>query len=203
MALPEIYTTRMNELMSKLPNNPFVIDIIGKAAEISYTVAEEANTVEDFDSKLSAATTVADYATKTSQPNFYKYALIAGTLLIGVAPEAYTVVDTTSGTVRNTAQRLTDILNADTWFTKCKLMNDLAADNIENMVPLLVVFSNIVEELTNKGNAGDLTIEDRYILLGMAYVETHIKVSGKFNINNDIYPYHNRFMGLIYKNKFI
>ena len=94
--IDEQYVKQVNSIMSKLPQNPFIVDVVGKAIEISY---KNRDISKEYSVVLELADKVAEYTTANSSTTSYKYALIAAILLAGVPSEEYEVIDTASGTV--------------------------------------------------------------------------------------------------------
>lgn len=199
MSIPTEYSAQVNEVLSKLPNNPFVIDVIGKAIDVAYEHTEDP---EDFECKLAVAAKVADYAVKTSPVNFFKYHLIAAALLVTISPEDYASLDTASGTIKKTATQLTEILDSPSWSDKWALTSKMARGDIDDLAVLLIILTSIIEGLNERAEARELEIPERYLLLGIAYLEVCLR-KASFEITNDVYPIYNNFMALVLNNKFI
>ena len=85
--IPDIYSRQVNSILSKLPQTPFVVDVVGKAIQIS---CDENRNNEKFLSRLLfVADKVAKYTGECSSPVSYKYALIASILLAGIRKTYY------------------------------------------------------------------------------------------------------------------
>lgn len=146
------YTKQVNSIMSKLPQNPFIVDVVGKAIEISYAhrdVNKEYGMILDLAGKMT------EYVTANSSATSYKYSLIAAILLAGVPYEAYEVIDTASGTVKDYVEAFSKFAFAhgykNTWI---ELNNLVKKDSDLLYAALLVMVNNIEIILKCEGEEG-------------------------------------------------
>ena len=191
--IDEQYVKQVNSIMSKLPQNPFIVDVVGKAIEISY---KNRDISKDYSVVLELADKVAEYTTANSSTTSYKYALIAAILLAGVPSEEYEVIDTASGTVKDYVEAFTAFAFADgykkTWL---ELNNLIKKDSDLLYLALLVMVSNI-EIILKLENEEGPTTKDKYDLAGMAYIEVSLRKSA-ITIPNRQYDLYNKFMSLV------
>ena len=147
--IDEQYVKQVNSIMSKLPQNPFIVDVGGKAIEISY---KNRDISKDYSVVLELADKVAEYTTANSSTTSYKYALIAAILLAGVPSEEYEVIDTASGTVKDYVEAFTSFAFADgykkTWL---ELNNLIKKDSDLLYLALLVMVNENVDRLSSMG----------------------------------------------------
>ena len=193
--IDEQYVKQVNSIMSKLPQNPFIVDVVGKAIEISY---KNRDINKEYSVVLELADKVAEYTTANSSTTSYKYALIAAILLAGVPSEEYDVIDTASGTVKDYVEAFTAFAFADgykkTWL---ELNNLVKKDSDLLYLAFLVMVHNIEVILKLEGEEGPTT-KDKYDLAGMAYIEVSLRKSA-ITIPNRQYDLYNKFMSLVMK----
>lgn len=189
------YVKQVNSIMSKLPQTPFIIDVIGKAIEISY---KNRDVDKDYSMILNLTEKVAEYVTANSSSTSYKYSLIAAILLAGIPSSEYEVIDTASGTVKDYVEAFSAFAFADgykkTWL---ELNNLIKKDSDLLYLALLVMINNIEVILTCESEEGPTT-KDKYDLAGMAYIEVSMRKS-QITVPNRQYEAYNKFMGLLMK----
>jgi len=189
------YTKQVNSIMSKLPQTPFIIDVVGKAIEISYKnrdVDKEYGVILDLTDK------VVDYVNANSSTTSYKYSLIAAVLLAGVPYTEYEVIDTASGTIKDYVETFSAFAFADGYKNTWLELNNLVKKDSDLLyLALLVMINNIEAILKSEGEEGPST-RDKYDLAGMAYIEVSLRKSA-ITIPNRQYEAYNKFMGLIMK----
>lgn len=188
--IDERYLPQVNELMSKLPQNPFVVDIIGKAIEIG-----EANTKADYMEALKIATKVAEYISDKSSSTMYKYSIIAAVLLAGVEPEKYTAIDTASGTVREYTELFTAFVKNSGWKDAWMQLNKIAQKDMDLFYAALIVMIVNLEDIIARE---EIDIAGKYVLAGIAYIEASLRKSA-ITVPNRMYPDYNHFMTLVMK----
>ena len=193
--IDEQYVKQVNSIMSKLPQNPFIVDVVGKAIEISY---KNRDVNKDYSVVLELADKVAEYTTANSSTTSYKYALIAAILLAGVPSEEYEVIDTASGTVKDYVEAFTAFAFADGYKKTWLELNNLVKKDSDLLYLALLVMVNNIEVILKHENGEGPTTEDKYDLAGMAYIEVSLRKSA-ITIPNRQYDLYNKFMSLVMK----
>ena len=193
--IDEQYVKQVNSIMSKLPQNPFIVDVVGKAIEISY---KNRDIGKDYSVVLELADKVAEYTTANSSSTSYKYALIAAILLAGVPSEEYDVIDTASGTVKDYVEAFTAFAFADGYKKTWLELNNLIKKDSDLLYLALLVMVNNIEVILKLENEEGPTTKDKYDLAGMAYIEVSLRKSA-ITIPNRQYDLYNKFMSLVMK----
>lgn len=193
--IDEQYVKQVNSIMSKLPQNPFIVDVVGKAIEISY---KNRDVNKDYSVVLELADKVAEYTTANSSTTSYKYALIAAILLAGVPSEEYEVIDTASGTVKDYVEAFTAFAFADGYKKTWLELNNLIKKDSDLLYLALLVMVNNIEIILKLENEEGPTTKDKYDLAGMAYIEVSLRKSA-ITIPNRQYDLYNKFMSLVMK----
>ena len=193
--IDEQYVKQVNSIMSKLPQNPFIVDVVGKAIEISYKNRDINN---EYSVVLEPADKVAEYTTANSSTTSYKYALIAAILLAGVPSEEYEVIDTASGTVKDYVEAFTAFAFADGYKKTWLELNNLIKKDSDLLYLALLVMVNNIEVILKLENEEGPTTKDKYDLAGMAYIEVSLRKSA-ITIPNRQYDLYNKFMSLVMK----
>ena len=193
--IDEQYVKQVNSIMSKLPQNPFIVDVVGKAIEISY---KNRDVNKDYSVVLELADKVAEYTTANSSTTSYKYALIAAILLAGVPSEEYEVIDTASGTVKDYVEAFTAFAFADGYKKTWLELNNLIKKDSDLLYLALLVMVNNIEIILKHENEEGPTTKDKYDLAGMAYIEVSLRKSA-ITIPNRQYDLYNKFMSLVMK----
>ena len=191
----EQYVKQVNSIMSKLPQNPFIVDVVGKAIEISY---KNRDINKEYSVVLELADKVAEYTTANSSTTSYKYALIAAILLAGVPSEEYEVIDTASGTVKDYVEAFTAFAFADGYKKTWLEFNNLVKKDSDLLYLALLVMVNNIEIILKHENEEGPTTKDKYDLAGMAYIEVSLRKSA-ITIPNRQYDLYNKFMSLVMK----
>lgn len=193
--IDEQYVKQVNSIMSKLPQNPFIVDVVGKAIEISY---KNRDVNKEYSVVLELADKVAEYTTANSSTTSYKYALIAAILLAGVPSEEYEVIDTASGTVKDYVEAFTAFAFADGYKKTWLELNNLIKKDSDLLYLALLVMVNNIEIILKLENEEGPTTKDKYDLAGMAYIEVSLRKSA-ITIPNRQYDLYNKFMSLVMK----
>lgn len=193
--IDEQYIKQVNSIMSKLPQNPFIVDVVGKAIEISY---KNRDISKEYSVVLELADKVAEYTTANSSTTSYKYALIAAILLAGVPSEEYEVIDTASGTVKDYVEAFTAFAFADGYKKTWLELNNLIKKDSDLLYLALLVMVNNIEIILKLENEEGPTTKDKYDLAGMAYIEVSLRKSA-ITIPNRQYDLYNKFMSLVMK----
>ena len=193
--IDEQYVKQVNSIMSKLPQNPFIVDVVGKAIEISY---KNRDISKEYSVVLELADKVAEYTTANSSTTSYKYALIAAILLAGVPSEEYEVIDTASGTVKDYVEAFTAFAFADGYKKTWLELNNLIKKDSDLLYLALLVMVNNIEIILKLENEEGPTTKDKYDLAGMAYIEVSLRKSA-ITIPNRQYELYNKFMSLVMK----
>lgn len=193
--IDEQYVKQVNSIMSKLPQNPFIVDVVGKAIEISF---KNRDVNKDYSVVLELADRVAEYTTANSSTTSYKYALIAAILLAGVPSEEYEVIDTASGTVKDYVEAFTAFAFADGYKKTWLELNNLVKKDSDLLYLALLVMVNNIEIILKLENEEGPTTKDKYDLAGMAYIEVSLRKSA-ITIPNRQYDLYNKFMSLVMK----
>ena len=193
--IDEQYVKQVNSIMSKLPQNPFIVDVVGKAIEISY---KNRDINKEYSVVLELADKVAEYTTANSSTTSYKYALIAAILLAGVPSEEYEVIDTASGTVKDYVEAFTAFAFADGYKKTWLELNNLIKKDSDLLYLALLVMVNNIEIILKLENEEGPTTKDKYDLAGMAYIEVSLRKSA-ITIPNRQYDLYNKFMSLVMK----
>lgn len=193
--IDEQYVKQVNSIMSKLPQNPFIVDVVGKAIEISY---KNRDIDKDYSVVLGLADKVAEYTTANSSTTSYKYALIAAILLAGVPSEEYDVIDTASGTVKEYVEAFTAFAFADGYKKTWLELNNLIKKDSDLLYLALLVMVNNIEVILKFESEEGPTTKDKYDLAGMAYIEVSLRKSA-ITIPNRQYELYNKFMSLVMK----
>ena len=193
--IDEQYVKQVNSIMSKLPQNPFIVDVVGKAIEISY---KNRDINKEYSVVLELADKVAEYTTANSSTTSYKYALIAAILLAGVPSEEYEVIDTASGTVKDYVEAFTAFAFADGYKKTWLELNNLVKKDSDLLYLALLVMVNNIEIILKHENEEGPTTKDKYDLAGMAYIEVSLRKSA-ITIPNRQYDLYNKFMSLVMK----
>ena len=193
--IDEQYVKQVNSIMSKLPQNPFIVDVVGKAIEISF---KNRDVNKDYSVILELADKVAEYTTANSSTTSYKYALIAAILLAGVPSEEYEVIDTASGTVKDYVEAFTAFAFADGYKKTWLELNNLIKKDSDLLYLALLVMVNNIEIILKLENEEGPTTKDKYDLAGMAYIEVSLRKSA-ITIPNRQYDLYNKFMSLVMK----
>ena len=193
--IDEQYIKQVNSIMSKLPQNPFIVDVVGKAIEISY---KNRDVNKEYSVVLELADKVAEYTTANSSTTSYKYALIAAILLAGVPSEEYEVIDTASGTVKDYVEAFTAFAFADGYKKTWLELNNLVKKDSDLLYLALLVMVNNIEVILKLENEEGPTTKDKYDLAGMAYIEVSLRKSA-ITIPNRQYDLYNKFMALVMK----
>lgn len=191
--IDEKYTKQVNSIMSKLPQNPFVIDVVGKAIEISYNFHRDDDKMEGI---LNNTIQIVDFVNDISTPTRYKYHIIAANLLVGVPEKEYEVIDTASGVVADSVKLVTAALNNTGFKDLWVQMNTISQRDMDLMYVVLGNLTSLLECLIAKEH---LELADRYILAGLAYIEVSLRKSA-ITIPNKQYPVYNKFMSILMKN---
>ena len=191
--IDEKYTKQVNSIMSKLPQNPFIIDVVGKAIEISYNFHRDDDKMEGI---LNNTIQIVDFVNDISTPTRYKYHIIAANLLVGVPEKEYEVIDTASGVVADSVKLVTTALNNTGFKDLWVQMNTISQRDMDLMYVVLVNLTSLLECLISKEH---LELADRYILAGLAYIEVSLRKSA-ITIPNKQYPVYNKFMSILMKN---
>ena len=191
--IDEQYIKQVNSIMSKLPQNPFIVDVVGKAIEISY---KNRDVNKEYSVVLELADKVAEYTTANSSTTSYKYALIAAILLAGVPSEEYEVIDTASGTVKDYVEAFTAFAFADGYKKTWLELNNLVKKDSDLLYLALLVMVNNIEVILKLENEEGPTTKDKYDLAGMAYIEVSLRKSA-ITIPNRQYDLYNKFMSLV------
>ena len=193
--IDEQYVKQVNSIMSKLPQNPFIVDVVGKAIEISF---KNRDVDKDYSVVLELADKVAEYTTANSSTTSYKYALIAAILLAGVPSEEYEVIDTASGTVKDYVEAFTAFAFADGYKKTWLELNNLVKKDSDLLYLALLVMVNNIEIILKHENEEGPTTKDKYDLAGMTYIEVSLRKSA-ITIPNRQYDLYNKFMSLVMK----
>ena len=193
--IDEQYIKQVNSIMSKLPQNPFIVDVVGKAIEISY---KNRDVNKEYSVVLELADKVAEYTTANSSTTSYKYSLIAAILLAGVPSEEYEVIDTASGTVKDYVEAFTAFAFADGYKKTWLELNNLIKKDSDLLYLALLVMVNNIEIILKLENEEGPTTKDKYDLAGMAYIEVSLRKSA-ITIPNRQYDLYNKFMSLVMK----
>ena len=193
--IDEQYVKQVNSIMSKLPQNPFIVDVVGKAIEISY---KNRDISKEYSVVLELADKVVEYTTANSSTTSYKYALIAAILLAGVPSEEYEVIDTASGTVKDYVEAFTAFAFADGYKKTWLELNNLVKKDSDLLYLALLVMVNNIEIILKLENEEGPTTKDKYDLAGMAYIEVSLRKSA-ITIPNRQYDLYNKFMSLVMK----
>ena len=193
--IDEQYVKQVNSIMSKLPQNPFIVDVVGKAIEISY---KNRDVNKEYSVVLELADKVAEYTTANSSTTSYKYALIAAILLAGVPSEEYEVIDTASGTLKDYVEAFTAFAFADGYKKTWLELNNLVKKDSDLLYLALLVMVNNIEIILKHENGEGPTTKDKYDLAGMAYIEVSLRKSA-ITIPNRQYDLYNKFMSLVMK----
>ena len=193
--IDEQYVKQVNSIMSKLPQNPFIVDVVGKAIEISF---KNRDVDKDYSVVLELADKVTEYTTANSSTTSYKYALIAAILLAGVPSEEYEVIDTASGTVKDYVEAFTAFAFADGYKKTWLELNNLIKKDSDLLYLALLVMVNNIEIILKLENEEGPTTKDKYDLAGMAYIEVSLRKSA-ITIPNRQYDLYNKFMSLVMK----
>lgn len=193
--IDEQYVKQVNSIMSKLPQNPFIVDVVGKAIEISY---KNRDINKEYSVVLELADKVAEYTTANSSTTSYKYALIAAILLAGVPSEEYEVIDTASGTVKDYVEAFTAFAFADGYKKAWLELNNLIKKDSDLLYLALLVMVNNIETILKLENEEGPTTKDKYDLAGMAYIEVSLRKSA-ITVPNRQYDLYNKFMALVMK----
>lgn len=193
--IDEQYVKQVNSIMSKLPQNPFIVDVVGKAIEISY---KNRDINKEYSVVLELADKVAEYTTANSSTTSYKYALIAAILLAGVPSEEYEVIDTASGTVKDYVEAFTAFAFADGYKKTWLELNNLIKKDSDLLYLALLVMVNNIEVILKLENEEGPTTKDKYDLAGMAYIEVSLRKSA-ITVPNRQYDLYNKFMSLVMK----
>ena len=193
--IDEQYIKQVNSIMSKLPQNPFIVDVVGKAIEISY---KNRDVDKEYSVVLELADKVAEYTTANSSTTSYKYALIAAILLAGVPSEEYEVIDTASGTVKDYVEAFTAFAFADGYKKTWLELNNLIKKDSDLLYLALLVMVNNIEIILKLENEEGPTTKDKYDLAGMAYIEVSLRKSA-ITVPNRQYDLYNKFMSLVMK----
>ena len=193
--IDEQYVKQVNSIMSKLPQNPFIVDVVGKAIEISF---KNRDVNKDYSVVLELADKAAEYTTANSSTTSYKYALIAAILLAGVPSEEYEVIDTASGTVKDYVEAFTAFAFADGYKKTWLELNNLIKKDSDLLYLALLVMVNNIEIILKLENEEGPTTKDKYDLAGMAYIEVSLRKSA-ITIPNRQYDLYNKFMSLVMK----
>lgn len=189
------YQAQVNEILSKLPSNPYVIDVIDKAIKIS----AEKSPKDEFEEKLAIATKMVGYTSKTSPANFYKYHLIAAPLLAGLNPDDYKELDTASGIVTNSAAQLTRFFEETSVKKKWEILVSIAKQDKELYLVAVVALHLFAEAIIAKEEPD---VKDILLLTVIGYLELCIR-KGKIETTTEMYPYVNAFSAtMINKAKF-
>lgn len=191
--IDEKYTKQVNSIMSKLPQNPFIIDVVGKAIEISYNFHRDDDKMEGI---LNNTIQIVDFVNDISTPTRYKYHIIAANLLVGVPEKEYEVIDTASGVVADSVKLVTAALNNTGFKDLWVQMNTISQRDMDLMYVVLGNLTSLLECLIAKEH---LELADRYILAGLAYIEVSLRKSA-ITIPNKQYPVYNKFMSILMKN---
>ena len=191
--IDEKYTKQVNSIMSKLPQNPFIIDVVGKAIEISYNFHRDDDKMEGI---LNNTIKIVDFVNDISTPTRDKYHIIAANLLVGVPEKEYEVIDTASGVVADSVKLVTAALNNTGFKDLWVQMNTISQRDMDLMYVVLVNLTSLLECLISKEH---LELADRYILAGLAYIEVSLRKSA-ITIPNKQYPVYNKFMSILMKN---
>ena len=193
--IDEQYVKQVNSIMSKLPQNPFIVDVVGKAIEISF---KNRDVNKDYSVVLELADKAAEYTTANSSTTSYKYALIAAILLAGVPSEEYEVIDTASGTVKDYVEAFTAFAFANGYKKTWLELNNLIKKDSDLLYLALLVMVNNIEVILKLENEEGPTTKDKYDLAGMAYIEVSLRKSA-ITIPNRQYELYNKFMSLVMK----
>ena len=193
--IDEQYVKQVNSIMSKLPQNPFIVDVVGKAIEISY---KNRDINKEYSVVLELADKVAEYTTANSSTTSYKYALIAAILLAGVPSEEYEVIDTASGTVKDYVEAFTAFAFADGYKKTWLELNNLIKKDSDLLYLALLVMVNNIEVILKLENEEGSTTKDKYDLAGMAYIEVSLRKSA-ITVPNRQYDLYNKFTSLVMK----
>lgn len=190
LKIQEKYLPQVNELMSKLPQNPFIVDLIGKAIEICGS-----NSKADYTETLKIATKVAEYISDKNGSPLYKYQVIAAVLLVGVEPEKYTAIDTASGVVREYTELFTAFVKNSGWKDAWVQLNKIAQKDMDLFYAALIVMTVNLEDIIARE---EIDMAGKYILAGIAYIEVSLRKSA-ITVPNRMYPDYNHFMTLVMK----
>ena len=193
--IDEQYVKQVNSIMSKLPQNPFIVDVVGKAIEISY---KNRDINKEYSVVLELADKVVEYTTANSSTTSYKYALIAAILLAGVPSEEYEIIDTASGTVKDYVEAFTAFTFADGYKKTWLELNNLIKKDSDLLYLALLVMVNNIEVILKLENEEGPTTKDKYDLAGMAYIEVSLRKSA-ITVPNRQYDLYNKFMSLVMK----
>ena len=186
--IPEEFTQKVNSIMLNVPQSPFIVDVIGKAIELAYE-----HTPATFDEKLDTAIDVVSYVNQNSNPNFYKYNIIVAVLLMGVSTDAYTTLDTASGTVKEATEKLTAFVENKGWKDAWVKLNDIYKYDTDLFYVAMAKVVRNANELIAKETP---TASDKYMLAGLGYLEVSLRKSA-IEIPNNVYPVYNKFIALM------
>lgn len=186
--IPEEFTQKVNSIMLNVPQSPFIVDVIGKAIELAYE-----HTPATFDEKLDTAIDVVSYVNQNSNPNFYKYNIIVAVLLMGVSADAYTTLDTASGTVKEATEKLTAFVENKGWKDAWVKLNDIYKYDTDLFYVAMAIVVRNANELIAKETP---TASDKYMLAGLGYLEVSLRKSA-IEIPNNVYPVYNKFIALM------
>lgn len=185
----EKYDVAVKHLMAELPTINFVIDMVGKAVEISY--AEYGDSV-DFRDRLELASRLAHESRQLSEPNFYMTHLVIAPLVTGIDPNKWTVLDTASGTLKTLVGNMNEILNAngfkDRWQAIAKALKN---GDPYMMVVVLHMLDLVISQILEK-EPKELDAVEQLNLLGIGYIEVCLRQSG-FVVDNRFRKIYNEF----------
>lgn len=180
-------------ILEKLPQIPFIVDQVGYAMKWAKEVYDEGAYYKNIEFTLD----VAEYATKISQPNFYKTYLIIGALLMDI-PGA--INDTKFEMFKSTSNSVENILNNIIMdpktneeygcFKSVSLhIAKLARTNQEYLaVFLLGILSDlkeIVKGMEDVKVKAPITTEDFIKVLGYAFVMQNLR-GANLNLLNEV-----------------
>ena len=190
--IDEQYQQQLNGLMTVLPQNPFIVDLIGKAVEIGY---EKGVNKDSFGEVLTIATKVAKYISDNNSSNFFKYNIIAAVLLAGVDPSEYETLDTASGTVKETTELFTEFVNNKGFKDMWMQLNRISQFDMDLFYAALTTMNYTLEDIIARK---DKTVSGKYVMAGLAYIEASLRKSA-ITVPNRMYEDYNHFMMLVMK----
>lgn len=179
------------DIISKLPQVPYVIDQVGAAIKW----VKEVNTEGDYYKTISFASNVTDFVCSISNTNFFKTHLVIGALLMDIEKpmedSRFEVFKTASQSVEKTLENL--IINSKLGEERgcfnalsIHLVQLANKDNDCFCVSLMSILSDLNEILTGMKEAevkAPITSADYIKVLGYAYTMQNIRMAN-LTLNN-------------------
>ena len=187
------------DIISKLPQVPYVIDQVGAAIEW----AKEVHTEGDYHKNIKFASEVTDFACSISEPNFFKVHLVVGALLMDIENAAqdpkFEIFKTASKSVEKTLDKL--VINKDLAETRgcfnalsIHLVQLAQKDEECFCVSLMSILNDLKEIASGMKEAevkAPITPSDYIKVLGYAFVVQNIKLAN-LSLSNKVKDIFNR-----------